>query len=198
MNQEEKLKRFTATIEAEAQAECEKILDSIKQEMDSAMRAADDELLGDAFRHIKNQVASERTETGRRVSRHMMERKTALGVRREEMAAEVMEKVRARLAEYVKTDGYAKQLAATAKRVLAAFGNKETVIFLRAEDTPLVKKLTTSLKGEPVTFAEGSFEMGGLMATCSSTHMQIDESFDTKFGELRGHFAELFGLQLTQ
>lgn len=194
----EKLKLFTAAIEADAQAESERILSEVKQELASATLAAEDSVLNEAFRYIKNRVSQERTEMGRKVSRHMMDRKNALNTRREEMATSVMEQVRVRLADHVKTDAYYTRLLDLAKEMIAAFDHQELQLFLCPADMDLVVKLQKALTGEPISFKEGNFEMGGLMAVCPVTHRQIDESFDTKFKELRGQFAELFGLQLSQ
>lgn len=198
MNQLEKLEHFTSTIEADAKSESEKILEEIRREMDSAMVAAEDDILSETFRYIKNEVARERTNAGREVSRRMMENKNALNARREEMSGVIMQKVIARLAEYVKTDEYFQGLADTARLILDAFRHADTILYLRKEDVGLEKKLRDELKGEKFTVETGAFELGGVMGTCPVTHMQIDESFDTKFSELRGHFAELFGLQLSQ
>ncbi len=193
-----KLAQFTAAIQADAMAESEKILSEVRQEVDTAMSAAEDEVLNETFRYIKNEVAHERTETGRRVSRRMMDNKNALNNRREEMANAVMDKVRARLVSYVQSDAYAVQMTTLAKEIITAFGNKETVFYLRPADKAIADVFKRELKDYKFQIAEGIFELGGLMASCPETHMQIDESFDTKYSELRGHFSELFGLQLAQ
>lgn len=198
MNQLEKLEHFTSAIEADARSESEKILEDIRREMDSAMVAAEDDILNETFRYIKNEVARERTNSGRSVSRRMMDNKNALNARREEMSGQVMQKVTARLNDYVKTEEYFKGLVESARSILNEFNHAETVLYIRKSDESLAGKLKDALKGESFTVKTGDFELGGLMGACLATHMQIDETFDTKFSELRGRFAELFGLQLSQ
>lgn len=198
MNQNEKLRQFTASIEDDVRNESQRILDEVRREVDSAMHAAEDDILGETFRFIKNEVARERMEMGRNVSRRMMENKNKLNNRREAMGELVMKKVVERLAEYVKTEEYAENLIVTAREILNEFNHAETVLYLRKADLTLEKKLREGLKNEPITVKEGNFELGGIMGTCPATHTQIDASFDTKFSELDGHFAEMFGLQLSQ
>jgi vacuolar-type H+-ATPase subunit E/Vma4 len=197
MNQHEKLRHFTSAIESDARGESERILENIRLEMESALAAAEDDILNESFRYIKNEVARARTDSWRRISHRMMENKNALNRRREEMSEIVMGRVTERLSEYVKTEDYVQGLIKSARAILYEFNHCDTVIYLRANDAPLEKQLRLALKNEHFTVETGEFELGGLMGTCPATHMQIDESFDTKFEELRGHFAELFGLQLS-
>ncbi|MCL2083919.1 MAG: V-type ATP synthase subunit E [Oscillospiraceae bacterium] len=200
---QEKIERFTAAIESDALNESKMILDGVKLEIDAAVSAAEDEALNETFRHIKEQAARIRTQCGGRVSRHMMERKNAINARREEMGAQVMDDVRAKLAEYVKTGEYVARLKRSARDVLDALGNGNMIIYLREADMPLADELKKALGvneayGFSVTFKPGDIELGGLAAVCPKTRLRADETLDTKLYELRGHFAELFGLHLSQ
>lgn len=38
--------------------------------------------------------------------------------------------------------------------------------------------------------------LGGLIVDCHSKLLRADQSYDTALGDLDGHFAELFGLDL--
>ena len=48
-----------------------------------------------------------------------------------------------------------------------------------------------------LTFREGDFRLGGLIAESPDLGLRVDSSFDSAAGELSGHFAELFGLSLS-
>ena len=58
------------------------------------------------------------------------------------------------------------------------------------------RELAGGLPGRHVTFQAGSFRLGGLIVDCHSKLLRADQSYDTALGDLDGHFAELFGLDL--
>jgi len=194
----QKLKQFTGAIEKDAQCECEELLSDEQREKQSALLAAEDEILGEVFRFIKTESTREQTDMNRKISRHMMANKNKLNARREELGAIVMQKVLNRLEEYVKTEEYFSYLAETARDILNEFNHAETILYLKHDDMPLAPRLKKHLENERFTIEEGHFQIGGIMGTCPATHIQIDASFDAKYSELSGHFAEMFGLQLSQ
>ena len=206
LSMEEKIERFVAAIEADARSESDVIQREIERETEAALTAAEDDALNETYRYIKARSADERTRSGRGVSRHMMARKNAINARRERMAEQVMESVRARLSEYVQTPAYAERLKKSARDAWEAIGRGDTTLYLREADMPLQGVLADALKdaaasvgaAPKVTFKAGDMELGGLTAVSAATNLMADETFDTKFEELRGHFAELFGLQLSK
>lgn len=106
--------------------------------------------------------------------------------------------VRQRLLEFTKTEEYLPHLKKLYKEAFAALGNPyDGVILLREEDMQYAKELSAVLPGRHVTFQAGSFTLGGLIVDCPSKLLRADQSYDTALGDLDGHFAELFGLSLT-
>ena len=198
MNQLEKLRRFTDAIEMDARAESDMLLADARREVKRALSAAEDEVLNETYRFIKDEVARERAAVGRDVSRRMMENKNRLNARREEMGGVIMRRVVERLEEYVKTEEYFDYLTKTALDIINEFAHADTVLYLRPDDMPLAPRLRERLKDERFTTLEGQFKIGGIMGACPAAHIQIDASFDTKLSELTGHFAEMFGLRLSQ
>ena len=154
MNQ--KLDRFTAKILAEAADESKRALAEVKRRRELRFQEAEDAALKEAYEYIHGEVARIQSEAGRGVSRHMLENKRALYLRRTEMAQEVFALVRAKIAA----------LAASAPQIR-------------------------------LTFREGDFRLGGLIAESPDLGLRVDSSFDSAAGELSGHFAELFGLSLS-
>ena len=92
------------------------------------------------------------------MSRHMLENKRALYLRRTEMAQEVFALVRAKIAAFTRTPAYGQRLTALLAEALEQLSGAEEVL--------------VTLRGD-------------------------DSSFDSAAGELSGHFAELFGLSLS-
>ena len=84
MNQ--KLDRFTAKILAEAADESKRALAEVKRRRELRLQEAEDAALKEAYEYIHGEVARIQSEAGRGVSRHMLENKRALYLRRSEMA----------------------------------------------------------------------------------------------------------------
>ena len=84
MNQ--KLDRFTAKILAEAAGESKRALAEVKRRRELRFQEAEDAALKEAYECIHGEVARIQSEAGRGVSRHMLENKRALYLRRTEMA----------------------------------------------------------------------------------------------------------------
>lgn len=103
MNQ--KLDRFTAKILAEAADESKRALAEVKRRRELRFQEAEDAALKEAYEYIHGEVARIQSEAGRGVSRHMLENKRALYLRRTEMAQEVFALVRAKIAAFTRTPG---------------------------------------------------------------------------------------------
>lgn len=193
-----KLDRFTAAILAEATAETERTLDDLKKKRAAALDQAEDRILLEAFHYIKNEVAAIRAETGRSVSRHMLDNNRALYLRREEISQEVFRLVRGRLEEYTAAPAYAGRLAGLYRQALDTLKGADDVrVYLRPADLPRAEELRRAVPGVNAAFEAGDFTLGGLVAESASLGLRVDATFDNAMEELSGHFAELFGLSLS-
>ncbi|MDR1157132.1 MAG: hypothetical protein LBK75_02330 [Oscillospiraceae bacterium] len=185
---EEKLDLFTKAITSDAEADSRAILEEVRRERENSLSSAENEALNNAYQYIKNKVASLHTENGRRVSRKMMECKRTLYARREELSREILRDVTAHVIEYTKTPAYAEQLTALMMDAFSVFKGLPTTISLRAEDGALVPLLTKAAGGQPVTFEQGHFHLGGLIAECRERQQQINQTFDANLEEWKTRF----------
>ena len=196
MNQ--KLDRFTAKILAEAADESKRALAEVKRRRELRFQEAEDAALKEAYEYIHGEVARIQAEAGRGVSRHMLDNKRTLSLRRKEMAQEVFALVRAKIAAFTRTDAYTRRMAALMTEAAGYLdGAKEVLVTLREEDMGLRQLLTDSVPLMHLTFQPGDFRMGGLVAESPDLGLRVDASFDSAAEELSGHFAELFGLSLS-
>ena len=192
MNQ--KLDRFTAKILAEAADESKRALAEVKRRRELRFQEAEDAALKEAYEYIHGEVARIQSEAGRGVSRHMLENKRALYLRRTEMAQEVFALVRAKIAAFPRTPAYGQRLTALLEQLSGA---EEVLVTLRGDDLSFREALAASAPQIRLTFREGDFRLGGLIAESPDLGLRVDSSFDSAAGELSGHFAELFGLSLS-
>lgn len=194
----QKLDRFTAKILAEAAAESRRAMEEVQRRREQRIQEAEDEVLKEAYDYIHTEVSRIQAEAGRGVSRHMLDNKRTLSLRRKEMAQEVFALVRAKIAAFTRTDAYTRRMAALMTEAAGYLaGAKEVLVTLREEDMGLRQLLTDSVPLMHLTFQPGDFRMGGLVAESPDLGLRVDASFDSAAQELSGHFAELFGLSLS-
>lgn len=193
-----KLDHFTATILAEATAETERALAELKEKHNSSYSAAEDRVLGETYHYIRTEVARIKSDAGRRISRHMLDDKRALYLRREEIAREVFGEVRDKIIAYTAGAAYPERLKVLCRRTADALNGADDIrVYLRAADRKLADALSAAVPGVKLQFLEGSFVLGGLVAESPSLGRRVDATFDSAMEELDGHFAELFGLSLS-
>ena len=194
----QKLDRFTAKILAEAAAESRRAMEEVQRRREQRIQEAEDEVLKEAYDFIHTEVSRIQAEAGRGVSRHMLDNKRTLSLRRKEMAQEVFALVRAKIAAFTRTDAYTRRMAALMTEAAGYLARaKEVLVTLREEDMGLRQLLTDAVPLMHLTFQPGDFRMGGLVAESPDLGLRVDASFDSAAEELSGHFAELFGLSLS-
>lgn len=78
----QKLDRFTAKILAEAAAESRRAMEEVQRRREQRIQEAEDEVLKEAYDYIHTEVSRIQAEAGRGVSRHMLDNKRTLSLRR--------------------------------------------------------------------------------------------------------------------
>ena len=193
-----KLDRFTATILAEATAETERAITALKQKKEAELSAAEDKILLETYNYIHAEVSRIKAEAGRKVSTRMLDNKRAVYLRRDQIAREVFDAVREKIAAYTAAPDYARRLRALLQEALHTLSGAEDVrVYLRPADKAHADALAASAPELHLSFLEGDFTLGGLVADSPSLGLRCDSSFDSALEALEGHFAELFGLSLS-
>ena len=194
----DKLGRFTAKMLAEASAEAQQAVDQAQQERAAALHKAGEQARLETQRYLSRELARVKAEAGRGVSRRMMEDQRALYLRREEMARETFDQVREKVEAFTRTPANRRpqeHLLAEALEQLP--GAEDVEVELRPEDGTWQSRLAAAAGERKLTFRTGSFRMGGLVARSAGLGLRVDSSFDSAARDLSGHFAELFGLSLS-
>lgn len=193
-----KLDRFAAAILDGAAAETERTAAALRRRRQEAMTAAEDAALRETYQYIHDSVARIKAEAGREVSMRMQDNKRTLYLRRSEIAAEVFDAVRLRIADYTAAPAYRERLCALLQEALDTLsGAEELRIYLRSADRGHAAALAQAAPGHTLTFLEGGFQLGGLIAEAPGLGLRCDASFDSALDALDGHFAEIFGLSLS-
>lgn len=196
--QVEKLLHFTDVVVKDAVRESDAQRQLLAQTRTRTLERVQEEAKEAARAYYDREAARIRAEAGREISKHLMESKRKIYLRRKEIGAEVFDKVRARVAEYTASSEYfphLRELLRTAAEQLP--GAKRVYLRLRREDLPLGEELARAIAPVEVVCEEGAFSMGGLALSCPELGLQVDCSFDNRLEELAGHFAESFGLSVS-
>ena len=192
-----KLNRFRQLVLEDAQQERDGILSRVEAQRRARVETAAAEIRRRVDTETQQKSEAITAETGREISRRMMADKRIIATRREEIGHEVFDAVREKPMAFTKTEDYLPHLKQLYIEAFAALGNPyDGLIWLRPEDMKYQRELAGCLPGRHVTFQAGSFRLGGLIVDCHSKLLRADQSYDTALGDLDGHFAELFGLDL--
>lgn len=196
--QSQKLRHFTDNVLVAAAEESQELNRRLEDERRRALRAATQEARESAQAYFEKEAAQIRAEASRETSRHLMEGKRQVYLRRQEIAEEVFAQVRERLDRFAASEAYPEHLKTLLAQAMERLdGVDEITLRLRREDLPLGPMLAESVAPVKVHCEEGRFRIGGLAVRCAQLSIRIDCSFDAQLEELNGHFAEIFGLSLS-
>ena len=196
--QNEKLQRFTEAVMRDAARESNALRRRLYETRTAALEEAHMEAREAARAYYDREAGRIRAEAGREVSRHLMDVKRQVYLRRKEISEEVTANVRARVAAFTASPDYPAHLEKLLRAALSQLPGASTVsLYLREEDMPYGPRLISAAAPVAVECVPGSFALGGLILNCPELGLRADCSFDTRLEELSGHFAEHFGLSLS-
>ena len=197
--QTQKLIHFTQNVLKAASKENEELSAQLEGQRKAVLDETRKTALDSAKSYYVRESARLKAEAGREVSKHLMEGRRAIYLRRKEVGQEVLEQVRVRVEQFVASPEYPGRLRELLAQALARLDGVENVTLrLRREDLPLGPMLAESAAPVKVRVEEaGHIAIGGLSLVCPEVGMRVDCSFDTQLEELGGHFAEIFGLSLS-
>ena len=196
--QMEKLLHFTDAVMKNAARESDELRRQLADTRTKTLEKAREEAQEAARTYYDREADRIRAQAGREVSMHLMEGKRKIYLRRKEIGQEVFEKVRQRIAQYTASPEYPKHLEALLAAAMKQLpGARRVSLRLRKEDLPLADRLAKTIAPVKVEYEEGSFSLGGLALRCPELGLRVDCSFDNQLEELASHFAESFGLSVS-
>ena len=196
--QTQKLIHFTDNVLKAASRESEELNRQLENQRNAVLDEAKKTAWENAKAYYNREAAKLRAEAGREVSKHLMEGKRQVYLRRSQVAQEVLAQVRQRVDEFVASPAYSEHLKTLLARAMERLdGVDEIYLRLRPEDLELGPTLAESVAPVKVKYEEGRIQIGGLAVRCPQLGIRVDCSFDTELEELGGHFAETFGLSLS-
>lgn len=194
---ERKVQYFLENIRVRSQKELEQLdlsLAAVQKEAREEGAAAAEEKVA----RYKDQVLAELRNINQvELDARQTENRRKLLEQRQAWANETAAKVTAMVRDYTAGPEYPGRLAALLASALDALGRDGPVtVYLRREDMSLADGLKRSAKGVSLSFEEGEFGLGGLIAASPASGRRADLSFDTALDAAQDRFGELAGLEL--
>lgn len=189
-----KLQGFTLAILGAANERADAIhAEADEQEKSTLERYRADAHLRAEHRRSMAQAEARSREEKRVMTETLAARRSLLGLR-EECAERVLSDVRERLEKYVLDEKYAGTLDTLLKRGLTAVPGAKTIrVLLRREDAGHEAHLRAAAPGLEMSFAQGKFELGGLIIEFPMQHRRADMTFDNALEDLSSRFTEITG-----
>ena len=190
-----KLKGFTTAILSAAQAKA----DAVRAEADARERQAladyAERARQEGERRTAQALAEARAREDKRVMTETLAARRSVLSLREECQREVIKDVREKLRAYPDSPAYGDALDRLLKQALEAMpGAVSARVLLRGEDVSHKGHLKAAAPGVELSFAEGFFDLGGIIVDFPDEHRRADLTFDTALEDLSGRFTELTGL----
>lgn len=190
---------FRAAILGEAAQQRDDKLQELKTKHDAEMAAAEETMRAEISAEALQKEKAAASAHGQEISRSLLAYKQDIAKRREEIADEVFAAVEARLEEYTKTNRYLPHLRHLLAEALLALGNPEEVtVLLREEDMHYKDDLIDASDECILHFSTDDIRLGGMIVVSHNRNLRADQTFDTALSDMDGHFAELFGLSLSE
>ena len=187
-----KLDIFIKTVMSDARSESEAILAAVDTDRSEAMSEAEKEYRAEADSYIQGELARAQSESGKAISRKLLDNKRALYQYRRKLAEELTEEVKRRLGEYTLTPDYGKRLEKLLRAALDRFGGAPVKVYLRPSDTGWTEQMRAAFPEADLTFEEGGFVLGGMICECAGLRLRADLTFDARLDEISARYSELF------
>ncbi len=186
MTLDEKLEHFYSSVIESATQQNIEIVEEYKKILQKNYEDRKEAALRKAEANFRIESDHILRERNRRMSAASMEIRRKVLERTEEIANEVFEEVKLKLAEFMKTDEYENLLAALIQDALTFAKGDTITIYINPSDQDRISRLEQRTS-TALTLSDRDF-IGGIRAVISSHSILIDSSFLTKLEEAKSNF----------
>lgn len=183
MTTEEKLKHFSSVTLENVQKECDEMVAQYKKKMDDYFAERKEESIKKA--KLNTSIAEEgiKRKASQEYTSMQMHLRRKINHKQVELKDKLFEEVRQLLADYVKTSEYKESIIAKIEKMKKIAGSDEITIILDPQDEDIIEDIHEypSMK---IKISDKSFS-GGVVGQIPSRNILIDDSFETKFEELK-------------
>jgi len=192
---EKKTENFLTSILNDARAQTDDVEKEIEKRRQQAFKQAEDDILNETYHKIRNEIARIRNESGREISRKMMDNKMALHKKREQVADRVFAEVIRRVNAFVDSNDYPGYLEDILTEARERFGDRDIKVYFRNDDMRYAAMMAKTVgEAHATLYPTSEIKTGGLIIECPDMAVRLDRSLDSAITNQRAHFIELFGI----
>lgn len=181
----EKIARFEEAIKAESEAEANAVLSAAQTRAENAVSCADEEYLEKVYHMVSNETKNIKRKYAKLVSQKDFEASKAVFAHRSNVVEAFFEDMAKEISDFAKTEDYVKDLEKNLSETEKENGfDKDTVIYVRAEDVEKVKKLYPSLNVK----SDKKIKLGGATVFYPQKSLYIDKTYDNAFEQQKEEF----------
>lgn len=181
----EKIARFEEAIKAESEAEANAVLSAAQTRAENAVSCADEEYLEKVYHMVSNETKNIKRKYAKLVSQKDFEASKAVFAHRSNVVEAFFEDMAKEISDFAKTEDYVKDLEKNLSETEKENGfDKDTVIYVRAEDVEKVKKLYPSLNVK----SDKKIKLGGVTVFYPQKSLYIDKTYDNAFEQQKEEF----------
>ena len=186
MTTEEKLKHFTSVTMENVQADCNAMVKEYKEKMDEYLKEHKENTIKNA--KLQASIAEDgiRRKASQEYTSMQMHLKRKINHKNVELKDRLFTEVRALLDEFIKTEEYEKYVTKKVTEMKEFAGKDELIIVLDKRDEKFAETIAKA-DNIVIEISEKSF-IGGVIGKIPSRNILIDESFETKFTDIKEEY----------
>ena len=180
---EEKLKHFSSVTLENVQKECDEMVTQYKKKMDDYFTERKEESIKKA--KLNTSIAEEgiKRKASQEYTSMQMHLRRKINHKQVELKENLFEEVRQLLTDYIKTSEYKEGVVAKIERMKKVAGNDELIVILDPQDQDIIEDIH-EYPTMKIRVSDKSFS-GGVIGQIPSRNILIDDSYETKFEELK-------------
>lgn len=193
---ENKLDKFSSAVLQDAEENRQKILREIDEYRKSELEKAEEEVLREAYVLIQSEIADVKNKHSRQISIAELEGRRKLLLEREELTDKVFAEAADRLRTFVASEGYLSFLCEVVKLHGEKLPKGKLLIEVRSDDLQYSSALSAAGSREAEVKANPAIRIGGVVVSCPSCGLVIDETLDSRLNGQREWFTSQAGLSI--
>ena len=186
MTTEEKLQHFTMYAMEEARNKSNTMLREYTDALEKIFQEHKEKKKRQADLEIKTETGRLVSENNKQASEAQIEIRRMLSKRQAELKDKLFVEVKDMLARFAETREYHQMLVRQFREAMEFAGGEEIILYIDPSDAQIQYSIEAEI-GAPVTVSTYSFQ-GGTRAVLPARNILIDNSFETKIAEAKGHF----------
>lgn len=183
MTTEEKLKHFSSVTLENVQKECDEMVAQYKEKMDDYFTERKEESIKKA--KLNTSIAEEgiKRKASQEYTSMQMHLRRKINHKQVELKDKLFEEVRKLLADYVKTVEYKESILSKIEKMKKIAGSDEIIVIIDPQDEDIIEDIH-EYPTMKIKISDKSFS-GGVIGQIPSRNILIDDSYETKFEELK-------------